>query len=402
MKTRILIPVIITLLLMNIAVATPNTIFLEQGFEDDYDYWSDNRTSTDYAYSGMYSFKPRATDTHTLKLQPFNESDWNNFTFKYYMTSNPQPVLQFQSDSDYSIYIEVLTELRTNNGNWTYRTNSSYVNIGPYCLNKWCEFSLVWDRTTGTSYFYHNDTLKDNYTGTVGYPASIFQDPLSKININRNDGMYIDKWTLSYESENTAPNITSYYPNSTNVSYNVTEPLNLTFNITYIDLENDSTVTWSTGETNITQITRLYDANVSENITVWVNDSDHSDMHTWEVDFLYYPPPPEPPTDLGETGTALFAAFAFVLHLVLLLGAFYVYYLTTRTPELIIKLIGILLMTLSGTLYNITQNVSDLSELATYGTALELVIIGYGVVMTVSILKQLFTKNSISQEDRNR
>jgi serine protease AprX len=86
---------------------------------------------------------------------------------------------------------------------------------------------------------------------------------------------------------NTAPSITSFYPNITNI--NIAESNNQTFNITYSDINNDSiTVTWYQNGTivsNSDNYTFLgnFSTEGSYNITVIINDSSLTDSQSWNL-----------------------------------------------------------------------------------------------------------------------
>jgi hypothetical protein len=86
---------------------------------------------------------------------------------------------------------------------------------------------------------------------------------------------------------NTAPNITSFYPNTTNI--NIAEPNNQTFNITYLDINNDSiTITWYQNGTivsNSDNYTFLgnFSTEGSYNITIIINDNSLTDSQSWNL-----------------------------------------------------------------------------------------------------------------------
>lgn len=328
--------------------------------------------------------------------------------------------------------------------------------------------------TDPDSYNLYRDGIlqTENDTYTLNYASG------DEISIN------VLEWSNWSIDTTTPPNITGYSP--INATYNETTAINVTFSINYTDQEDDATVTWSTGPVNVTNITREYTSNTTENITVWVNDSEYSDSHTWNVDFTLYEPvvntapnitgwtptlvytvedldplnvtfsidltdlegdatvnwstgevnvtsishyynestnetinvsvyddeystslewnvsytrltPPEP-VDLGGTGTAVFASFLYIVHLGLLIGAFWVYYLTTRNPELLLKFLALIVIGMSALLFEVVLSMTDLSLLDTYATVLELIIIGFAVAMGISILTQLFTGHSQAEQ----
>ncbi|MBU0615916.1 MAG: hypothetical protein KJ601_07525, partial [Nanoarchaeota archaeon] len=87
-------------------------------------------------------------------------------------------------------------------------------------------------------------------------------------------------------SLNTAPNITSFYPLS---SQNIIEPQNQTFNITYTDLNNDDiTIVWykngtAVGSSAEYNFTGNFFTSGSYNITVIITDGINSTHHSWNL-----------------------------------------------------------------------------------------------------------------------
>lgn len=147
---------------------------------------------------------------------------------------------------------------------------------------------IVVDETTeetqnvflGGDYFAIADTYNaDNFDGNI--------DDVFIANVAYNETQMKNAYNYMlpyYTSNNTAPNITSYYPENLTVErFNVTFPYNITFNITYTDEENDSSINWSSGQRNVTEITRTYEENTTENITVIVYDAEYNDTVTWNV-----------------------------------------------------------------------------------------------------------------------
>ncbi len=86
-----------------------------------------------------------------------------------------------------------------------------------------------------------------------------------------------------YYLNNTAPNITSFYP-ETNIS--IAEPSNQTFNITYTDAENNAQVYWYENGTFVSNLTNYtffgnYTTAGTYNITIIVKDTYESDSVAW-------------------------------------------------------------------------------------------------------------------------
>lgn len=131
---------------------------------------------------------------------------------------------------------------------------------------------LEWNLSSNISMNGSSTNWYANMTGSGNITIKIFaNDSASNIAVS----------TLTFVLNNTAPNITSYYPRSSNI--NITVPYNLTFNISYNDHENDSlTFTWKLNGTTVsTSDTYNFTGTSSNggiyNVTVIVSDGFSSD-----------------------------------------------------------------------------------------------------------------------------
>jgi hypothetical protein len=137
-----------------------------------------------------------------------------------------------------------------------------------------------------------NEIIQEEFIGYDNY--AVFGD------LVRFDVYTTGNWSIEKPTNNSEPSILSYFPLTT--YYNETSPINITFGITINDTDNDSTITWSNGEINVTNITIEYNETINNTIYVWLNDSEYSDFQEWNIEFILYEEEPiinNPPSILS-------------------------------------------------------------------------------------------------------
>jgi subtilisin family serine protease len=188
-------------------------------------------------------------------VQSLDDISPNNITFV-----NPAPENN-TSTFNISVIINVTVE--------------DYLNNISSCLLEWnsANESMIKVGSGKSVYCYINKSIAGH---GLFYYKVYANDSENNFNASESRQIYIN---------DTAPNITSFYPSASNI--NIAEPTNQTFNITYLDINNDTiTIAWYkngtiVGNSDNYAFSGNYSTDGSYNITVIINDSSLTDSQSW-------------------------------------------------------------------------------------------------------------------------
>lgn len=254
--------IILLLLLLIIPVVSGEMIYtVNQTFSNGQFYpFTTNHTIDTFGMNdnSSYMISSGITVYHVFNWEEFNNSNIINYSYSYFLNNNNTRIQSYGDATKLYLY-----EFNNNGYIQDRNTASPFPNVVKYCVNSWCNFSLIINRTNIndiTAFLYHNNIKYNHDFVLSGYYDNnhIYNYTNTRFyNVNGYTGiLYIDNMKISYYKNDTLNELINYkksdYVFCSPQGYNCNNiSCNLSSSCEFSNDENNDTYVRGQGGTNI-------------------------------------------------------------------------------------------------------------------------------------------------------